>query len=168
LDGPSGVGSPGFALERSCSRRSMDDVKPVVPPVVPTGGISQLRVATNGTHAASGRNGRNVVSGGVGVGCRRIASGGVLGDRGLEPLTSCVSSTESPGQNPDSDDSSGGIIAPCEGCCTSGCTCVCPAMASIDHEGLVAVVAAWPNLSLHIRRVIVTLADSVDRGPGSG
>ena len=72
-----------------------DDARGVVPPVVPTGGISQLRVATNGTHAETSENGRNFVSGAVGVGCRRTASRCVMGDRGLEPLTSCVSSRRS-------------------------------------------------------------------------
>ena len=71
------------------------NVKPrrtLVPQLVPTYGISQLRVATSGTHAEMRSRNRSDVSGSDGSGLHQMPSGGKLGATGFEPATSCSQS----------------------------------------------------------------------------
>ena len=76
-----------------------DEAQGVVPGVAPTGGISRLRVATFDTLAEPRRNGDGDATSCPDSSKHRLASSGRLGDAGLEPATSCVSSRRSRSKN---------------------------------------------------------------------
>lgn len=67
----------------------------VVPGVVPTGGTKLPRMATFGTPGETAGPSRADVSRCCGSTWHRLSACGRLGDTGLEPVTSCVSSRRS-------------------------------------------------------------------------
>jgi len=74
------------------SEPSASTAPPVVPQVVPTGGISQLRVATNGTHTENGQNGRNGLTRFPDASKHVLAPTGTFGAERFELSASCSQS----------------------------------------------------------------------------
>ena len=80
-----------------------------------------------------------------------------MGDTGLEPVTSCVSSRMLPVEKPASDAQDAVLGPGDEACCTSGCTSF-PEAVSNDPQ-FYRIAEVWPGLSEATKDRIAKLVD---------